>query len=55
MVSSVHSADDVRIVEKEARGLPGQGYHTVPGRIRAKLEPRRIFAKLKIFSQRANA
>ena len=60
MLSNVHPADDIRIMEKETRSLSGPGYHAMPRRILAKLKPRRIFARLKnhdgeIFSQRANA
>jgi hypothetical protein len=33
MLSSVHSTDDIRIVEKEARRLSAFGYHAMPGRI----------------------
>ena len=36
MLSSVHSADDIRIVEKEARSLSVLGHHAMPGRIPAR-------------------
>jgi hypothetical protein len=48
MLSSVHSADDIRIVEKEARSLSALGHHAMP---------RTIFAERRhdeILSQRAN-
>jgi hypothetical protein len=51
MLSSVHSADDIRIVEKEARSLSKLGHHAMPGRIFVKLKKHHG----EIFSQRANA
>jgi hypothetical protein len=33
VLSSVHSADDIRIVEKEARSRSGLGHHVMPRRI----------------------
>ena len=49
MRSSVNPANDTRMVEKQASGLSGQGYHAMS---------RRIFAKRRhgeILSQRAYA
>jgi hypothetical protein len=51
MLSSVHSADDVRIVEKEARSLSALGHHAMPRRILARLKT----GNCEICSQRAAA
>jgi hypothetical protein len=60
MLSSVHAADDIRIVEKETHGLSAPGHHAMLRRSLVKLEPGRIFVRRKkhygeIFSLRANA
>jgi hypothetical protein len=51
MLSSVRSADDIRIVEKDARSLSTIGHCALRGRILVKLK--KHFSE--IVSQRANA
>ena len=43
MLSNVHSTDDIRILEKEARSLSALGHRALPRRILTN----RSFAKLK--------
>jgi hypothetical protein len=60
MLSSAHLADDIGIVEKETHGLSAPGHHAMLRRSLVKLEPGRIFVRLKkhygeIFFLQANA